>query len=154
MRARGARDCVVSFGCAGFLRCPVSGMNSGIKRNMQTNRLREDCPLKNLMTLAMTAVLALSAPLMAQAGDAMQLVYEEHIEGVYYQHWSAQVLGDRVGEGVEIYVVGDGKMGDFFGVISVNCETPAYSSWLATGGYLNTSNLPEEAIAGIRKLAC
>jgi hypothetical protein len=81
-------------------------------------------------------------------------VYDQPLEGVYGQSWSGQVLGDRQGTGIEVYVVGDGKLGDFFGVISVDCVNPQYSRWLATGGYLGTDRVPNEAIRGFRNLVC
>ncbi len=84
----------------------------------------------------------------------MELVYNQPLEGVYSQGWFAQVLGNREGNGIEVYVIGSGKSGDFYGVISVDCQTPRFSRWLATGGYIPFDRLPREAIGGIRRAAC
>ena len=103
-----------------------------------------------------TASVAISWPshVIGQPASHIELVYAEQLEGVYGQNWFAQVLGDRTGSGVEVYVVGDGKTGDFFGIISVDCQTPRYSRWLATGGYVPDHQIPSEAILRIRNLAC
>jgi hypothetical protein len=97
---------------------------------------------------------SLPFPLMAQLAGQLVQVYNQPMEGVYSQGWSAQVLGERQGTGIEVYVVGDGKLGDFFGVISVDCTNPQFSRWLAIGGYVTTDSVPVEAIRGIRRLAC
>ena len=95
-----------------------------------------------------------STPSFAQQAGQLEPVYHQPLEGVYSQNWSAQVLGNHQGTGVAVYVVGDGKTGDFFGVISVDCQTPRYSSWLATGGFISATDVPRQAIQGIRRLAC
>lgn len=109
--------------------------------------------MKSLLILT-TLSAVFSFPLLAQQARQFVQVYYQPLEGVYSQDWSAQVLGDRQGTGIEVYVVGDGKLGDFFGVISVDCANPQYSRWLATGGYLTTDRVPSEAIQGIRGLVC
>lgn len=78
--------------------------------------------------------MALPSMLAAQTAPKLEYVYEEHLGGVYTQSWSVILLGqsrDRVA--TDVYVVGDGKNGDFFGVIAVNCATPSRSRWLAVG---------------------
>lgn len=109
--------------------------------------------MKILLILIILSV-ATPFPLTAQQASQLVRVYDQPLEGVYSQGWSGQVLGDRQGTGIEVYVVGEGKLGDFFGVISVDCVNPQYSRWLATGGYLGTDNVPIEAIRGFRNLVC
>lgn len=91
------------------------------------------------------------------AGDqpgGLRHIYEEPLGGVYSQGWYAQPLDSRNTNAHHLYVIGDGKSGDFFGVLSVDCETPRFSKWLATGGNLTPDRIPSVAIVGIRQLAC
>ncbi len=93
-------------------------------------------------------------PASAQSAGQLELVYTQPVEGVYTQGWTAQLLGQHRGEGVAVYVVGEGKLGDFFGVVSVDCRHAEKSEWLATGGYLSAQRVPAGAILSVRKLAC
>lgn len=99
--------------------------------------------------------MALPSMLAAQTAPKLEYVYEEHLGGVYTQSWSVILLGqsrDRVA--TDVYVVGDGKNGDFFGVIAVNCATPSRSRWLAVGGVINSEQVPSQTIAALRDMAC
>ena len=99
--------------------------------------------------------MALPSMLAAQTAPKLEYVYEEHLGGVYTQEWSVILLGqsrDRVT--TDVYVVGDGKNGDFFGVIAVNCATPSRSRWLAVGGVINSEQVPSQTIAALRNMAC
>ncbi len=90
----------------------------------------------------------------AQQSEEFHLLYVQDMEGVYFQNWSAVKIGSRGGGVVDVYVVGDGKMGDFFGVLAVNCRQPESSDWIAHGGYVTVDRVPAEAISGVRNLAC
>ena len=108
--------------------------------------------MKNV--LIFTAILAATPSFaISQQTRGLVPVFNQPLEGVYSQNWSAHILGDR-GIGIELYVVGEGKLGDFFAVISVDCVNPLYSQWLATGGTLTTSDVPSDAIVSSRRLVC
>jgi hypothetical protein len=99
--------------------------------------------------------MALPSMLASQTAPKLEYVYEEHLGGGYTQSWSVILLGqsrDRVA--TDVYVVGDGKNGDFFGVIAVNCATPSRSRWLAVGGVINSEQVPSQTIAALRDMAC
>ena len=110
--------------------------------------------MKPHFILAVAISFLWSVPSLAQKAGQLELVYDQPVGGVYSQSWFAQVLGDHNGAGVAVYVVGEGKLGAFYGVISVDCQTPRYSSWLATGGFLLPDRVPDKAVQGIRKIAC
>ncbi len=74
---------------------------------------------------------SLIMPAVAQDAEPMSLVYTQPLGGVYSQDWLAQVVGNQDESGTEVYVVGRGKSGAFFGVISVDCQTPRYSRWVS-----------------------
>lgn len=108
-----------------------------------------------LLAIPAAVILSIfSAPSVAQNSSQLDVIYVQPLEGVYSQSWLAQVLGSHQSSGIAVYVVGEGKLGDFFGVISVDCQTPSYSTWLATGGFLSSDRVPDKAVQGIRKLAC
>jgi hypothetical protein len=104
--------------------------------------------------MTVVAGLTLSSSLAAQPYAAFEFIYEQPLEGVYSQGWSASKIGMRNGPAVDVYVVGTGKLGDFFGVLAIDCETPAFSDWVAVGGYLGTDDVPVEAIRAVRALVC
>lgn len=87
-------------------------------------------------------------------GSSLELIFTQPVGGVYVQDWFVQKLGSRRQSKVDFYVVGDGKLGDFFGVLSIDCQEASNSSWLATGDFLSPERVPIEAIYGVRKLAC
>lgn len=130
------------------------GCADAARPHLKSGFLPVSMALKRACLLAAVLMLLLARLTSAQASDHLELVYTDPVGGVYTQGWSAQILGQHRGEGVAVYVVGDGKLGDFFGVISVNCARADRSEWLASGGYLSPDRLPAEAIHGIRKLAC
>lgn len=101
--------------------------------------------------LAIAAVVAAPTGMSAQTLD---LFYTEPLGGVYSQNWSGRVIGaDSVG-GVLVFVRGDGKSGDFYGVLSVDCVTPEFSAWKSTGGVVQASSVPQPAIDVIRAESC
>lgn len=93
----------------------------------------------------------------AQA-DAIETIYVEEIGGPYVQEWSAGYLTNTHADVHEIYVKGDGKSGDFFGVLRLDCTTPRFSQWLAVGGFLGDfysgDAVPDEAITIVRQRYC
>ena len=99
--------------------CYVTTSQSNAPRSRKSS-------MKNLFILT---ILSTVSPflLMAQQASQLERVCDQPLEGVCAQGQSAQVWGDRQGTGIEVYVVGDGKLGDFFGIISVNCNNPQYS---------------------------
>lgn len=85
---------------------------------------------------------------------AADMVYEEPLEGVYSQFWHAD-FADRLGAGgAHIYVRGEGKLGDFIGVLYLDCEQPRFSRWEASDGNLTTQQVPAEVIQVIRLKYC
>jgi len=50
--------------------------------------------------------------------------------------------------------VGTGKAGDFFGVLDVDCATPANPDWIASGGDLPPERVPSATVLGLRAMAC
>ncbi|WP_375281336.1 hypothetical protein [Pseudooctadecabacter sp.] len=82
------------------------------------------------------------------------LLYEEPLGGVYKQWWSGAVIGADPNAGVLVFVRGDGKSGDFYGVLSVDCESPEFSRWVAQGGVVSPETVPLPAIDVIRAEAC
>ncbi|MEO9865059.1 MAG: hypothetical protein ABJO29_10155 [Yoonia sp.] len=105
--------------------------------------------------LAIVGLAAIApCPALADAANALSHVFEEELGGVYSQGWYAQTVENRNGSGTNLYVVGDGKSGDFHGILSVDCDTPQYSKWLATGGIVSPDAIPSEAVIGFRKIAC
>lgn len=90
----------------------------------------------------------------ATTASALDLFYTEPLGGVYVQDWYGEIIGpDRV-RGVLVFVRGDGKSGDFFGVLSVDCDVAARSEWVSEGGYLRSDAVPAAAIDVIRDRAC
>lgn len=53
--------------------------------------------------------------------ETTHLLFTEQLGGVYTQDWYGRELGKR-DAGFEVYVTGDGKLGDFNGVLSVDCR--------------------------------
>jgi len=97
--------------------------------------------------------LLLAAPLGAGA-QTLELFYNEPLEGVYSQDWAGRVIGADPASGVLVYLRGSGKSGDFHGVLSVDCETPSRSAWVAQGGYLAPDDVPTPTINVMRAEAC
>jgi hypothetical protein len=92
--------------------------------------------------------------LCATSATASELIYEEVMEHPYSQFWIAS-YADSLGTGLHhIYLRGEGKRGDFTGVLYLNCAEPRFSRWEAVGGYLTESSVPKEAVNGIRAKFC
>lgn len=96
---------------------------------------------------------ALATPTAGFADDYLYL-YTQPMEGVYSQGWHTDYLREVLKGSHEIYVRGDGKMGDFFGILWLDCEEAKYSNWLSVGGYLTQDRVPIEVIRLIRKQYC
>ncbi|MCI2400406.1 hypothetical protein MN188_13490 [Aliiroseovarius sp. N1Y82] len=90
----------------------------------------------------------------AAHADQPVLVYEKILDHPYTQSWSTVYLGRISDNQHEVYLRGDGKIGDFFGVLYLDCDEPKYSRWEAQGGMIDTSEVPGQAIVGIRKTYC
>ncbi len=88
------------------------------------------------------------------AADALEFVYEQELEGVYSQSWFTMHLTNTYADKHEVYVKGDGKLGDFFGVLYLDCSTPQFSRWLAVGGIVDADDVPIEVIRVIRERDC
>lgn len=88
------------------------------------------------------------------AAQELGQFYEEPLGGVYKQWWSGAVIGADPASGVLVFVRGDGKSGDFYGVLSVDCERPEFSRWVAQGGVVSPETVPVPAIDVIRAEAC
>lgn len=107
-----------------------------------------------MMKFRIAAVVSLSfAPTICAADDYTYL-YTQPMEGVYSQGWHTDYLREVIKGSHEIYVRGDGKMGDFFGVLGLNSEQAKYSHWLSVGGYLDENSVPIEVIRLIRNTYC
>ena len=103
-------------------------------------------------SLSIAAAFILSGS--AAFGAGVSFLYEQDLEGVYSQSWSTAHLGRFQGNTHEIYVKGEGKLGDFYGVLYLNCDQPKFSKWYASGGYLTPDNVPPQAIAAIKTKYC
>lgn len=109
--------------------------------------------MKNLL-LATSLLLSTSA---AHAGDTFLLLEDtEDLPPPYKQWWYATPsdFGGRGEPYAEILIRGDGKHGDFFGVLVVDCAIPENSEWVAVGGWLNAGAVPKRAITKLRKEVC
>ncbi len=112
--------------------------------------------------LVLTVVLAFANA--AHAAPSFLLLFDEtDLAPPYHQRWTATPADFNWAEangGVsdasrhEVYVRGDGKKGDFYGVLYLDCVTPQYSEWLVSGGYLTETDVPPEAIAKLRQELC
>jgi hypothetical protein len=96
----------------------------------------------------------LSVPATAQEQTGLTFIYEQPMGGVYTQGWSAQSLDFPGGTSKRLYVVGDGKAGNFYGILSIDCHEPTRSQWLAVGGHVTPDRVPSEAIVAMRSLVC
>jgi hypothetical protein len=88
------------------------------------------------------------------SAQGIELVFTEEVGGPYTQDWWAAYLTNTGAAAHEIYVKGDGKHGDFFGVLRLDCATPRFSRWLAVGGYLDEDDVPVAAVREIRQRHC
>ncbi|NIY80438.1 hypothetical protein HCZ23_13310 [Celeribacter sp. HF31] len=100
---------------------------------------------------------ALSVLPLAAASESLMFSYTQPMEGVYEQHWAGHEIASMetyAGQPYRIYVEGQGKLGEFHGILSLDCETPRYSSWLAQSEYLSAEDVPTEVINGLRATWC
>ena len=104
-----------------------------------------------MMKLAALALVAV--PHMGVANDYVKIFHQD-MESVYSQSWYADHLIEQSPGKHEIYVRGDGKMGDFFRVLWLDCDVPKYSRWLSVGAYLNETHVPLKPIKALRGRYC
>lgn len=90
----------------------------------------------------------------ASVAQTLDLFFVEELGGVYTQDWSGRVIGADSAGDVLVFVRGDGKSGDFYGVLSVDCDMPTQSAWVSTGGVVRVDMVPAQAIDVIRAGAC
>ncbi|MHA3915315.1 hypothetical protein [Halovulum sp. GXIMD14793] len=96
------------------------------------------------------------------SADAQELdtFYEEELgpslDGsvTYFQFWSGKHLQNEYDDVHEVYVRGDGKLGQFRGILELHCAKSDQSKWLAVGGFLKADSVPVEAIAEVRRQYC
>lgn len=93
----------------------------------------------------------------------MQMVFEEEVapfdygngaSGMYTQSWFATRIDAQDSGEQTVYVESYGKLGNFRGVLSVNCGDPTRSKWVALSDTMGADSVPNEAITGIRRLSC
>lgn len=88
----------------------------------------------------------------AQDGD---VVYVDPVGGVYTQSWIISGATYYAAGIRTVTVIGEGKLGDFKGELYVDCNEASKSKWLSVEDlYLNASDVPLEAIIGIRDALC
>ncbi|MDC0116227.1 hypothetical protein OAH97_01970 [Octadecabacter sp.] len=92
-------------------------------------------------------------PHLAQA-DTLDLLFTEPVGGVYTQDWFGHLIGSDRGRGTLMFIRGDGKNGNFYGVLSIDCAAPENSAWVSTGGVISSDYVPRPAIAALRARAC
>lgn len=102
--------------------------------------------------IGLSLTLWLTTPL--ASAQELDSFYFEPLEGVYSQTWSGRVIGPDPASGILVFLRGDGKSGDFWGVLSIDCDRPEWSTWQAVGGFLSADQVPGEAIAAMRAQAC
>jgi len=90
----------------------------------------------------------------AAAANELQFAYQQDLEGVYGQNWFTTHLTNTYEDKHEVYVKGEGKLGDFYGVLYVDCSEPQFSRWLAVGGFVDKEAVPVEVIRVIRVREC
>lgn len=101
--------------------------------------------------------LTCATPLMSEAQEAKSFAYTQPMEGVYAQYWTAQELAVQdayAGQPYRLYVEGQGKLGEFHGILNLDCATPRFSTWLAQSEYLSSDAVPAEVINGLRVIWC
>jgi hypothetical protein len=91
-----------------------------------------------------------------QAGETVLLLEDtEDLPPPYKQWWYATPADHSAhNETYEVFIRGDGKHGDFFGILQVDCLNSKNTEWLATGGYLDTESVPAQAINALRLQLC
>jgi hypothetical protein len=93
----------------------------------------------------------------AHAGETFLLLEDRHdLQPPYAQWWYATPSdeGSWSNDGYEVFIRGDGKHGDFFGILKVDCNAPENSEWVATGGFIEADRVPAKAIGALRLKIC
>ena len=93
--------------------------------------------------------------------------YEQQLEGVYKQSWGAQEVFpvfQHEGQPIRLYIEGVGKLGDFHGILDLDCANASRSIWVSPDdnfyddneefAYSETDKVPSEVINGIREMWC
>jgi len=102
-----------------------------------------------LLTLAMISS--------ANAGLAQDetIIFVDPVGGVYTQSWAISDAKYYAAGIRTVTVTGEGKLGDFKGELYVDCNEASKSKWLSVDDlYLNASDVPLDAIIGIRNALC
>jgi len=108
------------------------------------------------MRSTIIASVLLLAPTVLAAETILLLHDTEDLPPPYSQSWYATMSEYPFGtDPHEVFVRGDGKRGDFFGILQLNCDNPKSSEWVAVGGWLNDPDVvPAKAIRKLRQAAC
>ncbi|SPH22511.1 hypothetical protein ASD8599_03255 [Ascidiaceihabitans donghaensis] len=88
------------------------------------------------------------------AADASELIFKQEMDVPYGQNWYAGHADSLGQNSFHIYVRGEGKLGDFYGILYLDCNQAEFSRWDAVGGNIEKADVPNEAIAGIRFSFC
>lgn len=112
---------------------------------------------KRLAILAALTAFSLGT---SAGAEELDTFYEEEIgpnlDGsvTYFQFWSGKHLQNENDDVHEVYIRGDGKLGQFRGILELNCTKSDQSKWLAIGGFLKEDSVPTEAISEVRRQYC
>ncbi|WP_417280019.1 hypothetical protein [Celeribacter sp.] len=109
-----------------------------------------------LVVAVLSFTFALGLAKGAQAGETFLLLEDDEELLPPYKQWWYATPSDHIvyNETYEVFIRGDGKRGDFFGILEVDCLNAEDSEWLATGGWLNSESVPTRAIAKLRLEIC
>ncbi|NOE20830.1 hypothetical protein GS634_22090 [Ruegeria atlantica] len=108
--------------------------------------------MKNLIFSAVFGLIA------STASAETIFLYEDtdDLPPPYFQSWRATPEDKAFDEQTdrEVFIRGEGKLGEFFGVLYVDCEQPEYSRWLVSDGFLDPEDVPVQAIRNLRAAIC
>ena len=92
----------------------------------------------------------------AQAGETVLLFEDtDDLPPPYKQWWYAtQADNSSYDQAYEVFIRGEVKRGDFFGILRVDCLNAKHSEWLATGGIMSAGAVPARAISELRQQTC
>ncbi|MCR8826442.1 hypothetical protein [Pseudosulfitobacter koreensis] len=92
----------------------------------------------------------------ALAGETLLLLEDKDDLPPPYKQWWYATPSDHsmYDQAHEVFIRGDGKHGDFFGILRVDCLKAERSEWLATGGWLSAEAVPARAITKLRLQVC
>ena len=117
------------------------------------------------LTLALLASTTASSWDVGESLDGGTFIYDEPLEGVYSNGWTAYLLMSKealeAGGQARLTIIGEGKSVEFIGNVSINCENGAYS-WQSGNNFsdiLATEEdiknvVPQQAIKNAVKLFC